>query len=197
MKFEAEVSLLQGLRDLNGTGQAQFAVSRLQVLSFSRLGWYFLKNTEAYQRPQLDRASNTMLVSKVFSDLLNDDATKQQLHLFAGSVHNAGFFAELADQLAELQTGRVTSAMLADAVTRGASQLQDAEKLKELQIVAAAYENQVQRFATSAALLEELTRWVAAHADRLQNAAFFLDHFNNLSASEFHLVHTMLHTGAT
>lgn len=196
VKFEAEVSLLQGLRDLGGQGAAQFAVSRLQVLSFSRLGWYFLKNTEAYQKPQLDRASNTMLVSKVFADLLNDDTTRQQLHLFAGSVHNAGFFAELADQLAELQTGRVTAEMLADAVVRGQAQLQDAEKLKELQIVAAAYEKQVQGFATSSTLLEELTRWVAAHSARLQHAAFFLDHFNDLSASEFHLVHTMLHTGA-
>ncbi|WP_203623320.1 PD-(D/E)XK nuclease family protein [Lacticaseibacillus sp. 866-1] len=196
VKFEAEVSLLQGLRERDGGVQGQFAVSRLQVLSFSRLGWYFLKNTEAYQKPALDRASNTMLVSKVFNDLLNDDATKHQLNLFAGSAQNPGFFAELADQLAELQTGRVTADMLADAVTRGEAHLQDAEKLKELQIVAAAYEKQVQAFATPAALLDQLTRWVVDHADRLHHAAFFLDHFNNLSASEFHLVHTMLHTGA-
>lgn len=196
VKFEAEVSLLQGLRANEEKAVGQFAVSRLQVLSFSRLAWYFLKNTPEYQQPRLDRASNTMLVSKVFRDLLADPQTASQLHLFAGSVHNAGFFAELADQLAELQTGRVTAAMLEDAVKRGEATLQDAEKLKELQIIAAAYESRVAGFATNAALLDQLTAWAGAHHQRLQHAAFFLDHFNDLSASEFHLVHTMLHTGA-
>ncbi|MFD1393969.1 PD-(D/E)XK nuclease family protein [Lacticaseibacillus jixianensis] len=195
VKFEAEVSLLQTLRAKTGS-RSQFAVSGLQVLSFSRLAWYFLKDTPGYQQPRLDRASNTMLVSKVFQDLLSDPQTAAQLHLFAGSVHNAGFFAELADQLAELQTGRVTAALLKDAVARGESSLQDAEKLRELQVVAEAYEQRASGFATNAALLEQLTQWVLKHQGQMQHAAFFLDHFNDLSASEFHLVHTILHTGA-
>lgn len=56
IKFETEINVLAGLRDRQGlSGSDRFASSRVQVLSFSRLAWYLLRDTPAFQKQHLSK----------------------------------------------------------------------------------------------------------------------------------------------
>lgn len=190
IKFETEVTLLQRLRDQSGA----YAQMQVQVLSFTRLAWYFLKNQAIYQKPRLDRASNTMLVAKLLGEMLQDDHQRQQLRLFAGSAGHAGFALQLADQLAELQTGRITAETLAAVTSVLPAEAPERQKFSELQLIMAAYEQAAAPYVTEPTLLAALADELGQRD--LSHTSFYLNHFNDLSASEFYLVQTLLQAGA-
>lgn len=184
VKFEAEVALLQGLRAGSADHAATYAQSRVQVYSFTRLAWYYLKNAPVYQQPRLDRAANTMLVAKLLAQ------HQSELVTYAGEVARPGFIAQLADQLSELQTGRVTAALLSAVVADLPSSAPYRAKFTDLAHLASAYEQAIGPFATNASLLVALQA-ALTEAD-LSHTYFFLDDFNDFAASEFQLVETML-----
>ncbi|KMO66517.1 hypothetical protein PY99_01235, partial [Lacticaseibacillus rhamnosus] len=108
IKFEAEIDLLKRLRQLQQGNSETYVQSRVQVLSFSRLAWFYLKNTPLYQQPRLDQASNTMLVAKILAERQAD------LTIYAGEAQHTGFVTQLAGQLSELMIGRITAEDLAN-----------------------------------------------------------------------------------
>ncbi|MCH4057790.1 MAG: hypothetical protein LKE89_07750 [Lactobacillaceae bacterium] len=80
IKFNSEVQILTalGTSDPQLSASGMIASSRLQILSFSRLLWYFLRDDPMYNRPQLSAATQAMLLS----DLLN--AHQTELPIFFG-----------------------------------------------------------------------------------------------------------------
>jgi ATP-dependent helicase/nuclease subunit B len=181
VKFDAEVSLLQGLRPADSAVVAQ---SRVQTFSFSRLAWYFLKDQPIYAQPRLDRASNSMLVARLLAE------NSEQLQLFKGEAHAPGFVAKLADQLSELSQGRIDAATLAQATATLAVGDRHRAKFSDLTVMLKAYEAAIGPFATAPSLLAALTSELAAQD--LSHTYFFLNHFNELSASEQNLVETLM-----
>ncbi|WP_461214286.1 PD-(D/E)XK nuclease family protein [Lacticaseibacillus sp. GG6-2] len=185
VKFESEVSLMQGLRQ---TPHAAVAQNRVQVLSFSRLAWYFLKDSPLYAQPRLDTTSNTMLVAR----LLEENA--DQLQLFNGLVRAQGFVEKLAAQLAELLQGRIDAGILAQAVAGLPGSDRHRAKLADLVVMMHAYEAAIGPFATQPSLLAGLNR-ALTEAD-LSHTYFILNHFNDLAASEAQLVDMMMANAA-
>lgn len=98
IKFETEINVLAGLRDRQGlSGSDRFASSRVQVLSFSRLAWYLLRDTPAFQKQHLSKIGMAMLTSQVVQEQASD------LRLYASEVKQPGFIQKMTAQLEELK----------------------------------------------------------------------------------------------
>lgn len=177
LKFNAEVHLLQQLSD-----DATSAESRLQVLSFSRLAWYFLKNDPVYQQPRLTQTNNTMLIAQLLQD--NQD----QLTLYRGESQNAGFIVQLGQQLSELTNGRITAEDLAGVKLEATDPHQ--AKFNDLTTLLAAYQQRIGEFVTTPSLMTALSAKLSTLD--LSHTYFFFNHFNELDATELQLVNTMM-----
>lgn len=90
IKFESEVSILKQLSDPNDITTAQ---SDVQVLSFTRLAWFFLRNTPEYQKQRISTAGINMLLYQIIVD--NED----KLILFDHEIHNPGFIGQMLRKL--------------------------------------------------------------------------------------------------
>ncbi|MGN1280244.1 MAG: ATP-dependent helicase, partial [Limosilactobacillus sp.] len=93
IKFETEISVLAGLRKRLGRGSAQerFASSRVQVLSFSRLAWYLLRDTPLFRRTRLSKVGTAMLTTKILQEHAGE------LRLYASEIQHPGFVQKLTD----------------------------------------------------------------------------------------------------
>ena len=60
-KFSAEVKVLDYLKSQQ-TNQDLFATSNVQTFSFTRLAWYFMKDTATYQVNRITNAGLNMIV---------------------------------------------------------------------------------------------------------------------------------------
>ncbi|WP_204122799.1 PD-(D/E)XK nuclease family protein [Lacticaseibacillus mingshuiensis] len=179
VKYEAEIALLKRLRG-NNTGV--FASDAVQTLSFTRLAWFFLKDSPAYRQPRLDATANTMIVADILA------SHKQELQVYPSEISKPGFVAQLAQQLGELQMGRITADVLT-AVEAGVD-TQHQAKIHDLALLLRAYEQQTATYTTNAGLLNVL---IADLRERdLSQTYFYLDHFNELAASELQLVQTLI-----
>ena len=101
IKFSTEIDVLNQLKSLGGSTDV-YAQSRVQVLSFTRLAWFLLRNDPHYQTPRISDVGLTMLVAKIIRELPEDD-----LKMFAKEAHRYGFVQDLTAQLIELQNANV------------------------------------------------------------------------------------------
>ncbi|WP_225047197.1 PD-(D/E)XK nuclease family protein [Lacticaseibacillus kribbianus] len=182
VKFEAEVGLLQGLR-----GEAAvetFAEFAVQTFSPSRLAWYFLKNDPVYQQPRLDGPSNTMLVARLLAE------HQDELRVYPGEANKPGFIAQLAKQLAELTQGRVSADDLRQVVQDLPATSRQGRKFADLAVLLDAYTAAIGPYVTNASLVTALASKLAGLD--LAHTYFYLEHFNELSATERNLVVTLM-----
>ncbi|WP_251546009.1 PD-(D/E)XK nuclease family protein [Limosilactobacillus caecicola] len=101
IKFSTEIEVLNQLRELSDPTDV-YAQSQVQVLSFTRLAWFLLRDEPNYQIPRISNVGMTMLVAKIVRNLPEDD-----LKMFAQEAHRYGFVQELTAQLIELQNANV------------------------------------------------------------------------------------------
>lgn len=184
VKFGTEVNVLDYLRRQAGEGQQKyFADPRVQIYSFTRLAWYFLKDQPVYQVPRISQAGLNMIVTRILNDH-NDELT-----LFKGERHQPGFVAKLADQMTELQDGNISSAdvrsLLANVQQDQAEGTQsDLEaKLTDLAVVYAAFEKYIQdRYTNNFQILDVLADYLTSQD--MSHAYFFFDKNYRFSAKE-------------
>ncbi|RVU71727.1 MULTISPECIES: PD-(D/E)XK nuclease family protein [Lactobacillus] len=77
------------------------SVKNLQVLSFSRLAWYFLKDAEEGLPTQLDDAAGAMLLAKIISQ------KKDELLLFRNVTVNSGLVKQLYNTILQFHSENV------------------------------------------------------------------------------------------
>jgi len=183
IKFESEVNLLKQLSPDSISVQ-----SRLQVLSFSRLAWFYLKDRPVYQKPRLNSGNNTLLVAKLLQD------HREELNLYQSEVDHPGFIAQLSAQLNELTLGRITADDLTQLNGTNDARNPNPKKFADLALLLQDYQAQLSQLVTPAnlmsALVEELTTRDLSHT------YFYLNHFNSLNASELHLVDCLIKNSA-
>lgn len=78
IKFESELDVLSRLGKLAADEADLYAQSKLQVLSFSRLAWFFLRNSASYQVPRISTNGLNMLVFQIMKN------HQGELKLYAG-----------------------------------------------------------------------------------------------------------------
>lgn len=186
IKFATEVSVLDNLRQAE-SGRELFAATELQVLSFSRLAWYFMKNEPLYQIPRLSAAGTNMLVHKILREK-NDELT-----IFRSEQTRPGFISQLANQLVELSLGLVTSEDLTNSLEK-LSQTNDRDllaKLTDLSVVYREFEKMTAgKYLGNANLLENLAKYLAK--TDLSHSYFILAGFSQFNAGEYQVIETLL-----
>lgn len=175
IKFESEVSILDEIK----AEEADYVAStQVQVFSFTRLAWYFMKNTPYYQIPRISTAGLNMLVYR----LLQEHA--DELVLFGGEVNQTGFVAQLTKQLLALKVGCITPVdlrQLADNLTD--QQVALTAKLHDLTIIATAFEAAMQKqFIENTAIIDALAQFLAQQP--LQDCHFYVEGFAQFTAQE-------------
>lgn len=198
IKFETEVSVLAGLRarqDHGGSGR--FASSRVQVLSFSRLAWYLLRDTPLFRRTRLSKIGMAILTTKILQEHAAD------LRLYASEIQHPGFVQKLTDQLAELQSANISaddfSAILQQAQTDDQVKGNPAwlAKMHDVELIYHAYEDRVQKyFLGNNDLYQQLAQYFyrqpASH-----RMHFFIDRFAQFTAEEQQVVDAIVLNAAT
>jgi ATP-dependent helicase/nuclease subunit B len=104
VKFTSEVAVLKGLKTRLGV-TGNYAQANVQVLSFSRLGWFLCKDDPDYQKPRLTNIGMTMVVTKIIQELKRENT--DLLKMFRGESERQGFATAVTKQLVELQNANI------------------------------------------------------------------------------------------
>lgn len=194
IKFNAEVGILNALKQASGQqAQPLFANGQVQVFSFTRLAWYFMKNTPTYQLPRLSNAGLSMLLYHIIAE------HQTELTVFAGELNQTGFINQLVRQFAELKVGQVTAADLQQIAGQlPVGQRADlAAKLHDLAIVYQTYtESLTDQYVDNADLVNQLSNYFQQN-NNLSQAHIYVEGFADFSAQEQNLLTTMLSTAAS
>ncbi|MCF7522801.1 hypothetical protein L3X07_04410 [Levilactobacillus brevis] len=172
IKFETEVDVLSALKEQIAPEQALFAQTQVQVFSFTRLAWFFMKNEPIYQLPRISPAGLNMLIYQIIQ------THADELTIFRGEVDRPGFVSQLATQLAEFKVGQVTAADLMSAIEQLDTTNTDLQaKLHDLMIIYEAFETQMMgKFVENTDLLNQLATYLERQVD-LQRCPFLLRRF--------------------
>ncbi|KRO03436.1 ATP-dependent nuclease, subunit B [Levilactobacillus paucivorans] len=192
IKFETEVDVLAALKARLAPDQGLFAQSQVQVFSFTRLAWFFMKNEPVYQLPRISKAGLNMLIYQIIQ------SHAAELTIFRGEVDRPGFVSQLTAQLAELKVGQVTAVDLMTAVEQMDTVNADLQaKLHDLMIIYEAFEQQMLgKYVENTDLLNQLADFLATKVD-LSQAHFYLEGFSQLSAQERRLVAVLIEHAAS
>ncbi|MBA1434989.1 PD-(D/E)XK nuclease family protein, partial [Bombilactobacillus bombi] len=187
LKFEGEVHILKSL-----TEQSQiFATNQVQVFSFSRLAWYFLRNDPVYQTPQLTATTQAMILAKIVQQLA------AQLHLYKGEASRPGFIVTLQEQINELINGNISSERLQQL----ASQAQDVGdltiKLSDLQLIYQAYQEQIQDTYSNNQQLNSLLKNFLETDEKQNHFHYFVSDFSQFNSQEMAILQAMISHAAS
>ncbi|GAY72561.1 PD-(D/E)XK nuclease family protein [Lentilactobacillus kosonis] len=188
IKFESEVRVIAGLSDSDKVA----AESNIQVLSFSRLAWYFMRNTPEYQKQRLSSAGINMLLYQIITD--NED----KLVLFNQEVHQPGFLDQLAKQVAEFQSGNVLPTDLVQIQENQSSGLPNdlQDKLQDFAIIYTEFQRIVdENFFDSHNGLNLLSNFLADPKNDISHFHFYIQGFSRFTAQELKLVETLITKG--
>lgn len=189
IKFESEVDILKRLSEADTDITAE---SNVQILSFTRLAWFFLRNTPQYQKQRISTAGINMLLYQIVLD------NQAKLILFSQEVHHPGFIDQIAHQIAEMQAGNVLPEDLLalfennDAVI--SNDLRD--KLHDFSIIYSAYVKRVtDRYFDNHNVLNLLSDNLEQRD--LTHTHFYISDFSKLTAQECRLVETLISKAAS
>lgn len=189
IKFESEVEVLKQLGNPDEDVTAQ---SRIQVLSFTRLAWYFLRNTSQYQKQRISAAGINMLLYQIIVDHQDD------LILFGQEAHLPGFIDQIAHQISVMQAGNVLPADLMKINENEDAALSNdfRDKLHDFAIIYTAYKQQIDdQYFDSHEVLNLLSDYLGQQD--LSSDHFYIADFSKLTAQECRLVETLIQRGAS
>jgi ATP-dependent helicase/nuclease subunit B len=194
IKFQSEIQLLQKLRQKKEVTGHLFAEKDVQILSISRLAWFFLRNSSIYQYPRLTSSSANMLLYRVILE------HQDELVLFHNIDTQLGLVQKIAGQLTEFKQGNVGAddlAKMAAEINENPSAGMDlAAKLHDLAIIYTAYDEAIQsRFIDGSDITRVLTEQLAKMD--LSGQSFIISGFSNFSAEEYGLIQALLQSNAT
>lgn len=199
IKFSTEIDVLSSLRAMGKSGDV-YAQSRVQVLSFSRLAWFLLRDEPSYQTPRISQVGMTMLVAKIVRDLPEED-----LKMFAKEAHRYGFVQDLTAELVELENANVDPTdhdAIIQRVQKWAEDHQENvstafyDKMAVLFKVYEAFEKGLTNRLNTATVYELVAQRLK-HGD-FSHAHFFLNRYNSqFSAMEEQIVEAMIKNGAS
>ncbi|MCP9329145.1 PD-(D/E)XK nuclease family protein [Liquorilactobacillus satsumensis] len=184
IKFASEVKVLRQLQALQKEQTTLFAENAVQVFSFSRLAWYFLKETPFYQTPRISEAGLNMIIQDILQ------RHQHELTIFKSEQAQLGFVSQLRTQLEEFQRGCITGEDVAQFAFESQTKAELQAKLHDLALIYADYTQQTMgKYLDNAAILEELARTLGEMD--LQHSYFFIYGFTQFTASELRLVTTL------
>lgn len=189
IKFTAEIDVLQRLKQFQHVKNDTYAQSHIQVFSFSRLAWYWLKDNYIMQSANISEMGLALLVNKI---LLNRE---KELQLYGSEVHHLGFMSKLVSQLNDLTTGCFSADDLQKLITKlPATTL--TQKLHDLAIIKQDFDAYSLR--NNHYLLDILNQTLQQPKFKqgLKYAHFYIEGFADFSAQELQLLTTFINSAA-
>lgn len=188
-KFEGEMTILKDLWKQNKQPHSSYMGSiDLQVFSFTRLAWFFLKDEPIFQKRQLSDAGISMLIRKVLME------KEEELILFRKEVDKEGFITQLADLFRELRAGRITVEDLEKAIPRSDENIRQLDIHTKVQEISLLYdcfcEKMGEEFIQYEMILEALAANIAQN--KMQNVYLYIDGFSYFSAQEMQIISSFL-----
>lgn len=186
IKFESEVGILSAL----SSKEDVFATNNVQVFSFSRLQWYFLRNDPIYQKPQLTNTTQVMILSKILVDQADN------LELFGNIANRPGFVASLQKQINELIADNIVPARLGE-FNQTEFQSDLPFKLHDLQLVYQKFLDEVKdKYADSNALMKLLADYLMndPHQSKIH---YYISDFSQFNAQEYQIIQALLLNSAS
>ena len=188
IKFESEVRVIEGLSE-NGKIAAE---SNVQVLSFSRLAWFFMRNTPEYQKQRISPAGINMLLYQIITD--NED----KLVLFNQEVHQPGFLDQLAHQITEFQSGNVMPEDLFRIYENDSASLPNdlQDKIQDFSIIYTQFQKVInENYFDSHNGLNLLSEYL--DTQDISHFHFYINGFSRFTAQELKLVETLITKGGS
>lgn len=172
IKFTTEVRAINKLAV--NQGNTEQSVKNLQVLSFSRLAWFFLKNADKGMLTQLDNAAAAMILTKIIEEKRSD------LHLFKNVSASPGLVNQLYDTILQIREGNLDL----DDVDEDDLDLETKNKLADLKIIYAAFISAItDKFSTANEVQLQLNEYLAEKSNLGQTDFYFSD-FSHFSLQE-------------
>lgn len=173
IKFTTEVRAINKLA-INEEKETA-SVKNLQVLSFSRLAWYFLKEAEDGLLTQLDDAAAAMLLSQIITE------KKEELLLFQNININSGLVKQIYDTVLQIHDGNID---LDDLSNNENTNVETQNKIHDLRIIYNTFINRITgKFSTKNEVQLQLNELLATK-DNLKNASFYFTDFSHFSLQE-------------
>lgn len=172
IKFTTEIKAINKLA--KSKGQSETSVKNLQVLSFSRLAWYFLKEKEQGLPTRLDDAASAMLLGKIIKE------KQSELSLFKNVTVNTGLVKQLYDTILQIHEGNI------DLDSFSTNELNDetSQKLHDIKVIYESFINEIEgKFSTKNEVQLELNKVLAKRKD-LKNLSFYFTDFSHFSLQE-------------
>lgn len=199
IKFDSEINVLARLAGQHGDAHGDIASHQLQVLSFSRLAWYLLRDTPGFQQQRLSNTGLTMLTRSIIDDL------SDQLELFGGEINQPGFASQLTQSLQELATANISADNLQEIVDAAVQSSDPGKtwtaKLHDLVLVDNEYERRLSdRFLGNNQLIDLLVAYLSdpKNAQNVGRMHVYIDKFARFTAAEQRIVCTLIeHTAST
>ncbi|KRM19610.1 atp-dependent deoxyribonuclease, subunit b [Ligilactobacillus hayakitensis DSM 18933 = JCM 14209] len=187
IKFGTEITLLDYLRK-QGEEKGLYAANNVQIFSFTRLAWYFMKDTAIYQTPRISAAGLNMLVYRLLKD------HSDELTIFKGEETQPGFISQLVSQLIELQTACISQEdlkNLEDTLNQTKKSQEVSAKLHDLQIIYHDFIQKTQgKYLKNTDILPELAQYL--QAEDLSNSYFLIESFSQFTSQEQQVLSVLL-----
>lgn len=175
IKFTTEIDVLS---TLNSTYK-KASVKNLQVLSFSRLAWYFLKNEKIILPEILDDAGSIMLLKQIVEE------NKDNLLIFKDSEVNNGSLKQVYEAMLSIKQGNL------DLEEINEDELTDEEtsrKIHDLKLIYNAFSTRLSgKFALKDEIEILLNKFLMT-TKSLKNMNFFFVDFSHFTAQELQTV---------
>ncbi len=186
IKFESEVNILKYFEK---DDDSLIATNNVQTFSFSRLAWYFLRDSSDYNIETLTQTKAAMLLKNIVQE------HKSDLKIFAGMIDKPGFIDQMISQFDEFMNGQVQPddiEMVLDKSDQGVF----ADKIKELNLIYGAYLDKIQNYNTNDFQLDSLADFLNKKIKTSQYH-FYIEGFSSFTATELNLVKSMLINGGS
>lgn len=184
IKFESEINILkhfdQGDNDL-------IATNNVQTFSFSRLAWYFLRDSSKYNVETLTQTKAAMLLKEIVQ------SHQQDLKIFKHMVDKPGFIDQMISQFNEFLNGQVQPDDIGSVL---ASNQEDvfADKIQELNLIYTDYLKEVEKYNTNDFQLDALADFFNKKIGST-HYHFYIEGFSTFTATELNLVKSMIVNG--
>ena len=184
IKFSAELEMIQQVGQLFQQPENSYAVTKMQVYSFKRLAWYFLRDHTSLQRPSLSKVGICMMLQKILSEY------QDELVLFNKESRHKGFIERLSAVMQEFRLGGIEIEDFSQWFEQDSYEEID-QRLKEFGIIYKHYLNYLkQDFVQSEDLLKILAHEISSMD--LSNTYVVIDQSYHLNAMELEVIDALV-----
>ena len=186
IKFESEVNIL---KSFGNDDDELIATNNVQTFSFSRLAWYFLRDSGEYNLESLTQTKAAMLLKEIVQ------THKKDLKIFSGMIDKPGFLDQMISQFNEFMNGQVQPEDI-ELVLNDNGQDVFADKIQELNLIYTAYLEQIQNYNTNDFQLNALADFLNTKI-KTSHYHFYIEGFSSFTATESNLVKSLMINSGT